>query len=128
MSKHTPGPWAVGETDTFGTRVQAAEAHLHPQSGHLGSRMYVHAQIAICREVTAGACEANAKLIAAAPDHALICKAMCVAEGRWEPWGDGRGEFCISGIRHATKLDEFGCPEVTPGMRTAIEKATWHKY
>jgi hypothetical protein len=67
--------------------------------------------------------EANASLIAKAPDHADIGWAMCVGAGRWEPWGDGRGEFCLNGICHATKLDEFGVPEVTEGMRSAIAKA-----
>lgn len=60
----------------------------------------------------------------AAPDHAAIGWAMCVAAGRWEPWGDGRGEFCMNGIRYATKLDEFGVPVMTDGMRAAISKAT----
>lgn len=64
----TPGPWEIGESDTFGVRVQQVEARLHPQSGHLGARMYVHRQIAICKEVTAGAAAANARLIAAAPE------------------------------------------------------------
>jgi hypothetical protein len=57
-----------------------------------------------------------------AADHALVCWAMCVGAARWEPWGDGRGEFCMNGLRHATKLDAFGCPEVTGPMRAAILK------
>ena len=67
---------------------------------------------------------ANARLIAAAPDHALICWAMCIAAGRWEPFGDGRGEFCINGMRYSTNLDEFGCPVVNATIRAAIVRAT----
>lgn len=26
-AKFTPGPWEVGESDTFGTRVQVAQPH-----------------------------------------------------------------------------------------------------
>jgi hypothetical protein len=66
---------------------------------------------------------ADARLIAAAPDHALVGWAMCVGSARWEPWGDGRGEFCMNGLRHATSLDEFGIPIVTASMRAAIAKA-----
>lgn len=64
-----------------------------------------------------------ARLIAAAPDHALIVWAMCVGAGSWQPIDDLSGEFCINGIRHFTKLDEFGCPVMTAGMRDAIRKA-----
>jgi len=66
--------------------------------------------------------DADARLIAAAPDHALICWAVCVAAGRWEPSSNG-GEFCINGIRYSTKLDEFGCPVVNGPIRAAILKA-----
>jgi hypothetical protein len=67
--------------------------------------------------------EANARLIAAAPDHAEICWAMCMAAGLWEPWGDGRGEFILNGLRFITKLDEFSAPIVTPALRAQIAKA-----
>ena len=70
-----------------------------------------------------GDSRANARLIAAAPDHAAIGWAMCVGPARWEPFGDMRGEFCMNGIRYLTKLDEFGVPEMTDGMRAAIAKA-----
>jgi hypothetical protein len=65
--------------------------------------------------------EANARLIAAAPDHALICWAMCVQDATWEEWVpfDGKGEF-IFGLRYATALDEFGCPKLRPALREAI--------
>lgn len=65
---------------------------------------------------------ANAKLIAAAPDHALVCWAMCVQDAIWEEWVpfDGKGEFCFAGLRYATSLDEFGCPKLTPALRESI--------
>lgn len=66
--------------------------------------------------------DANAHLIAAAPDHALIGWAMCVQDARWEEWVpfDGKGEFCFAGLRYATSLDQFGIPKVTPALREAI--------
>jgi hypothetical protein len=69
--------------------------------------------------------EANARLIAAAPDLALICWAMCVQDGRWEEWTpyDGSGEFIFAGLRYATRTDEFGCPKLTPALRAALTKA-----
>ena len=98
--KHTPGPWRIAGKGTIrkGDNDWIADIHWRNR-------------------------EANARLIVAAPDHAMICWAMCVGAGRWEPFGDGRGEFCMNGLRHATKLDEFGCPVVTESMRAALAKA-----
>ncbi len=67
----------------------------------------------------------DACLIASAPNHALIARALCAGIARWEPFASANaGEFCIGGFRHATQLDEFGVPMMTDGMRTAIAKAT----
>lgn len=100
----TPGPW---EVDGY---------HVYAPSPFQGARR----KICIVRDNPA----ANARLIAAAPDHALICWAMCVQDATWEEWGaDGRGELCFAGLRHATELDEFGCPRVTAALRQAISKA-----
>lgn len=110
MDKPTPGPWA-----TDGLLIYADH----------GIQLHVAAAVDEAGHPYAGdAAEANARLIAAAPDHALICWAMCVAAGRWEPYGDGRGEFCINGLRYSTRLDEFGCPVVNSAIRAAISKAT----
>lgn len=121
-SKHTPGPWAVLElrdTDRClvssnclpdGSERAAAEKN--------GGFMVAH---------TLGPQrEANARLIATAPDHALVCWAMCVQDARWEEWGAGKGEFCFAGLRHATTLDEFGAPVLTDHLRglLAAAKAT----
>lgn len=67
---------------------------------------------------------ANARLIEAAPDHALICWAMCVQDATWEEWGSGNeGEFCFAGLRYVTSRDEFGAPVLTPALRAALAKA-----
>lgn len=113
VERHTPGPWFGDGTDHEGNRM------VYIESGY---------EIAILPrwwDTGPGEAEieANARLIAAAPDHALIGWAMCVGPGRWEPWGDGRGEFCINGIRHATRLDEFGMPMMTENLRATILKA-----
>jgi hypothetical protein len=68
--------------------------------------------------------DADARLIAAAPDHALICWAMCVQDATWEEMGtDGKGELCFAGLRHVTTLDEFGAPVLTDNLRAVLSKA-----
>lgn len=67
----------------------------------------------------AGRCEEHG----IAADHAMIGWAMRAGAARWESLRGGRGEFCINGICHATKLDEFGVPKMTATMRAAIAKA-----
>jgi hypothetical protein len=109
MGKHTPGPWThldIGE-------IVAGEDHEKTLAILNDGDASVHV-----REV-----EANGALIAAAPDHALVIWAMCVAAGRWEPLGDMSGEFCINGLRYSTVLDEFGCPAVNDVLRAAILSA-----
>lgn len=63
--------------------------------------------------------------IAAAPDHALLAAALCAGAARWEPFKpcDGRGEVCVSGLRHCTTLDEFGVPQLDANLRTALREA-----
>ena len=79
MSKHTPGPWVV-----VGSRTKYVEARL------VGSLMQ---EVAACGPTLADEGygqqqEANARLIAAAPDllEALIELAACGAEA----WGEDR--------------------------------------
>lgn len=112
--KHTPGPWSVAK-QSYGWDHFAAIV----SEGGLVATCHI-AALSRSHEQTA----ADARLIAAAPDHAAIGWAMCVGSARWEPWGDGRGEFCMNGLRYATKLDEFGIPEMTDAMRAAIARAT----
>jgi hypothetical protein len=66
---------------------------------------------------------ADGRLIAAAPDHALVGWAMCVQDARWDEWGSGKGEFCFAGLRHSTTLDEFGVPVLTTHLRSLLVAA-----
>jgi hypothetical protein len=112
----TPAPWSVAPFLTVAVTTSPDE------DGNVRSIALSHfydRSVAGSKEEA----EANARLIAAAPDHADICWAMCMAAGRWEPWGDGRGEFCINGMRYTTELDEFSAPIVTPALRAQIAKA-----
>jgi hypothetical protein len=118
---HTPGPWYVTEAaEDLGycrIREEASDYVLATadDGGHVDPRF----------ALPPATIEANARLIAAAPDHALICWAMCVQDGRWEEWVpyDGSGEFVFAGLRYATRVDEFGCPRLTPALRRAITQS-----
>lgn len=112
----TPGRWAVSTITPL-----CIVAH-----DPADEEMVVNVALALSGNIlpsTDETARANAGLIVLAPDHAEIGWAMCVAAGRWEPWGDGRGEFCMNGLRFATKLDPFGIPEVTPPLREQIARA-----
>lgn len=116
-SKHTPGPW-IADRDH--------QTHL---TGHIticvgspstGLNWDIVAVVEKCEEV-----DANAKLIAAAPDHALYAAAITTGIARWEPWEQaGKGEVCVGGMRYATSLDDFGVPELSENIRLAIRNAT----
>lgn len=111
MGKNTPGPWrAVVRANQKGPQMVAVD--MPPRGAWKPTRDRLTDEDVF-----------NARLIAAAPDYAMFGWAICVGGGRWEPWGDGRGEFCMNGMRHATKLDEFGVPEMTDAMRAAIRLA-----
>jgi len=83
-TKHTPGPWKVGK----GSFVIADS----PAPGIHGSNMIEHyGGHLICESVS----EANARLIAAAPDllQALECIASATCE-KWEmPYADFKEQF-----------------------------------
>jgi hypothetical protein len=67
----------------------------------------------------------DARLIAAAPDHAVYARAITSGAIRWE-WFTGSqtaGELCCDGLRYATELDEFGVPRLEDHTRAAIAKA-----
>ena len=74
-------------------------------------------------DVSASECEANARLIAAAPDHAMLLSAICNGSARVEKWDAQRCEVCVGGMRYAVHFDQFGCPEMTVNLRAAIAKA-----
>lgn len=67
--------------------------------------------------------EANARLIAAAPDHALVAAALCLGVARWNAFGPRQGEFCIRGFCYVTELDEFGVPTMTDALRASLRAA-----
>ncbi len=105
---HTPGPWALG----FANKAKAfVNAGPH----------------CICKcDTSDGSIDPlpNARLIAAAPDHALLLRCICRGLARWEQWEDGqRGEICCGGMRYATHLDDFGCPVVSEHVRGVLTKA-----
>lgn len=106
-SRHTPGPHKVEQIGRRPVMKVVAATVYSPADEHLAD--FRHA--------------ADANLFTVASDHALVCWAVCVAAGRWEPSGDGSGELCINSIRYSTKLDAFGCPTVNSSIRAAIEKA-----
>lgn len=104
----TSGPWRVVENRHRSQRLRVA-----------GSFDYQH----VC-QVNAGLTQrANARLIAAAPDHALLLAAIVSGRARIEPLG-ANVEVCTGGLRYATKLDENGCPLVSDVIRTALLRAT----
>jgi hypothetical protein len=112
--KFTPGPWRVDDRRDADGCLQVQAEHRGPGSSYCVAAVNFW-----------DCAEANARLVAAAPDHALIGWAMCVQDGTWEEWApfDGSGEFCFAGLRYTTRLDEFGIPKVTPALREAITQS-----
>ena len=100
--KHTPGPWIPDEDHIF---------IMGPQGEMIAEMRGEGAELPI---------EGNARLIASAPDHALIASALCSGMIRWEA---KTKEICLNGLRHSTDLDEFGVPTLHPGLRNQIRNA-----
>lgn len=107
-SRVTPGPWKVDPKHPL--CIESGE-------GNIGLVNLARAS------------EADARLIAAAPDHALLAAAICAGRARWEPFSSQPGlqityggEVCINGLRHATTLDQFGVPILTAHLRAALLK------
>jgi hypothetical protein len=113
QSSFTPGPWTADPD-----RRPGWEWNWHVYAGR-DDRICFMANTS----PDVGLAGANARLIAAAPDHALICWAMCVQDATWDEWGPGKGEFCFAGLRHATTLDEFGAPVLTDHLRALLTQA-----
>jgi len=112
-TKHTPGPWKAERTG----------------AGHI-LRIYPPGddEPPICGQFvnySAVMNEANARLMALAPDHATVAAALATGTVRWELFtGDNiRGEICVGGLRYATHLDEWGVPVLSENTRTALAKA-----
>jgi hypothetical protein len=123
-SKHTPGPWMYRSNS--GTEPENWP-YLVEKQGTPGrmdwGRLVAKCWASLLRPESP---EANARLIAAAPAHALLLSAIVRGLARWEafPGGDGRkGEVCVGGLRYATELDETGCPVIQPHLYAALAKA-----
>lgn len=118
MSKHTPGPWMADYWRydiTQNIRIR-----------RLGERPEETVAVIIKSDdpVFEIMNEANAQLIASAPDHALMLSVLATRKAHWVQWDGGtQGEFCMDGLRLYTTLDEFGCPQMTEPIRAAIAKA-----
>ncbi len=82
MSKHTPGPW----------KVTGYEPHNKVIASYGDGKQPVHFDVALCHlEVAIGTPQANARLIAAAPELLEACKAVLLFHSGAE-WDAGRPE------------------------------------
>lgn len=120
---HTAGPWS-GRVQ-YGRLCDEIQA-----GGRAVAAVWVRREVGVTMEhrqlVVDREGEANFRLIAAAPDHALIAMGF-VHGARWDssPSEGQRGEFCFLGLCHSTVLDEFGVPVMTGAMRRILTaKAT----
>ena len=118
----TPGPWEVyGATQIakFGDdwACIAGVHRLRPKSGNSSA----HVELAGLNDPDFHEQCANARLIAAAPDHALLARLFAMQLIRWEPFGNGTdGELCFAGLRYSTSLDEFGVPRLIDVLRNRV--------
>jgi len=110
-TKHTPGPWTASADHliTVGTCL-------------LGWQIWGAKRICLTERQNVGLEQeaANARLIAAAPDHAIVARLLIQGKARWEPY---TSEFCLNGMRYSTSLDEFGVPVLHSVLRSAIARA-----
>lgn len=126
----TPGPWAASHCDGKFGEVPGWMV-THPGASEVRRRTeakdFPITSKKIC-DVTEGAyiapntAAANARLIAAAPDHAIVLRGLANLTLRWETFdgSETRGELCYNGVRHTTTTDEFGCPQLTDALRSAL--------
>jgi hypothetical protein len=129
---HTPTPWeALASFDDepgipiIGLRLDDEGNALHTPTNGL-----VAVACQLPTEIDAGdysRAEANAAFIVKAvnshDDRALLIRAFCNFQVRWEPWDAERGEACVNGICFATRLDTDGVPIVTDALRAALASA-----
>lgn len=124
MSAHTPGPWVATPFTTYANNADGKESGWHiNQAGGPGFVM-----TAPCYSHRAKECEANARLIAAAPDLLEIAQesagacAECDGTGR-----TGHARDCASWLPletiACTCTEAFDCPDCAH-IRAAIAKAT----
>lgn len=113
---HTAGPWRYSMSDHLGEFVITGSNEGGGSILPILGRTHNFPRNA----------EANARLIAAAPDHALLLAAIVSGRARVEPLG-ASVEVCTGGLRYATKLGENGCPLVSDVIRTALLRATMQR-
>lgn len=114
MSAPIFGPWYANEQCNEDGDYWLVHASDH-EAPPLGN--------AVCRLPGTDQGAWRARLIAAAPDHALIAAALCAGVARWNAWSAGKGEVCLRGYCFVTALDAFGVPEVTDALRGALSEA-----
>ncbi len=112
-ARHTRGPWHPGQQIDDFVEIDA-------------DNWTALASVAVANEDGPSAeGQANARLIFAAPDHAIIARLLTQGKARWEPFPghDIGGELCFNGLRYTTELDEFGIPGLHQVLRAAIARA-----
>lgn len=88
MSKHTPGPWAFSRWDQFGdTRFYVAQAEGAPYTPNYSDAATLIAETVSIERVRIQ--EANARLIAAAPDLLHVLTEFKVASDKQDSTFDG---------------------------------------
>jgi hypothetical protein len=56
-------------------------------------------------------------------DLTLLAWALADGSARYEPLsGGGGGELCVDGMRHGTKLDKSGVPQLAPRARETLAR------
>src|SRR5262245_40312267 len=113
MSKHTPGPWQTFDLEVFPVDTVPNSNPNWMWNGDAICSMNAAARRTNSEHV------ANARLIAAAPDHALFAKSIVAGLVRWEPFAEdkSKGEICCNGMRYTTQLDDFGVPAINASIR-----------
>lgn len=123
-ARHTPGPWVPVEFNENcplpGGAFLAVHTAAEPFKREGG----------ICELIAQGVggryspeiTSANGHLIAASPDHALLLAAIVAGRARWTPYQHNPtlGEVSVGGFSHLSRLDDFGCPVLTPLLREAL--------
>lgn len=122
-TKHTPGPWII-RTFPASRATYVMDAIPDLPTGQVVANV-------IATPNTNPAWEANARLIAAAPDHALILAAVLRGDVLIELTNDGKRMLVLkhSYDRNLSwwspadlTLDEFGCPVVPGALRALLMK------
>lgn len=82
------------------------------------------AEVQICREraVVDRPSPSRAEAAQIVTDFALMLKHFATGRLRWESFAGeaSRGELCFNGIRHFTRLDADGVPELPGGLRERL--------